>query len=347
MNMKKWASLLLVLVMLCGVFCAQAAEEEKVLNVFTFFGYFDENTLAQFEDETGIKVNYSVFASNEEMLLKMQQAQDSYDIILASDYAISTLRKDGMLLPLDRAKLSNWENINPLYMDQYFDPQNVYSVPYAAGVPVIIYDPAQVEGEIKAFGDLWDEQFKDSLWLINDARVMIGETLKMLGYSYNTTDEAQINEALEKLYALKPNVRVLDYDLTYNYLLAGEAKAAYLFTPYVALSLFENPELEVVFPEEGIGFGIDSIVIPAQAEHPDNAHRFIDFYLRAEIAKQVAEWQVYINPNQAADALIDPTVASMECFHIPEELQDNYEYVEDIGEYASLFQDAWTSFQLY
>ena len=346
MNMRKMVSLFLAIALMCAGFCAQAAEE-KELNIFTWAGYFDDVTLAQFQEETGIKVNYSVFASNEEMLLKMQQSPEGYDIILASDYAISTLRKDGMLLPLDRSLLSNWENINPLYMDQYFDPENVYSVPYTVGVPVIVYDPNQVEGEITGFADLWDEQFRDGLWLINDARVMLGETLKMLGYSYNTTDEAQINEALEKLYELKPNVRVLDYDLTYNYLTSGEVKAAYLFTPYAALSLFENPDLKVVFPEEGIGFGIDSIVISAQAEHPENAHAFINFYLNAEVAKHVAEWQVYINPNQAADALIDASVASMECFHIPEELQDNYEYVEDIGEAASLFQDAWTSFQLY
>lgn len=341
--MKKIIAILLAALLVAGF---AFAEEEKELNIFTWATYFDENTLAQFEDETGIKVNYSVFASNEEMLLKMQAGTSDYDIILASDYAISTLRKDGKLLELDKAKLTNWENINPNYMNQYFDPENVYSVPYTVGVPVIVYDPNQVEGEITAFADLWNEQFRDGLWLLDDARVMLGAALKMLGYSYNTTNPDEINEAREKMEALKDNIRVLDYDLTYNYLTTGEVKAAYLFTPYACLSLLENPDLKCVFPEEGIGFGIDSIVIPKDAQHPENAHAFIDFYLNAETAKFVAEWQAYINPNAAADALIDPGFAAMDCFAVPEDLLATKEYVEDLGADASLFQDAWTAFKL-
>ncbi len=343
--MKKIAMLLALVLAL--TMPAAMAEEEKELNIFTWAGYFDETTLDLFEQETGVHVNYSVFASNEEMLLKLQTGDvQDYDIILASDYAISTLRKDGLLLPLDREKLSNWDNLNPDFLNQYFDPDNQYSVPYTAGSPMIVYDPDQVEGEIHSFADLWDEQFADSLWLINDARVILGETLKMLGYSYNTTDPDQLEEAYARLLELKPNIRVLDYDLTYNYINAGEAKAAYLFTPYVALGLMENPNLKCVFPSEGIGFGIDSIVIPAKAQHPENAHAFINFYLRADIAKIVAEWQCYINPNAAADALIDPDFAAMDCFNIPDELLETREYVQDLGEFASNFQQAWTNFQL-
>ena len=345
-NVIRILALVLAAVLLVLVFSA-SAEEEKVLNIYTWAGYFDETTLAQFEDATGIEVNYSVFASNEEMLLKMQAGEVSdYDIILASDYAISTLRKDGLLLPLDKAKLTNWDNLNPAYLDQYFDPENVYSMPYAAGSPMIIYDPDQVEGEITSFADLWDGQFADSLWLINDARVILGETLKMLGYSYNTTDQAQLDEAYAKLQELRPNIRVLDYDLTYNYINAGEAKAGYLFTPYVALGLLENPNLKAVFPDEGIGFGIDSIVIPAAAQHPENAHAFMNFYLQADVAAYVAQWQCYINPNAAAEEWIDPGFAAMDCFNIPENLLETKEYVEDIGAFASNFQDAWTNFQL-
>lgn len=343
--MKRFA--LLLALVLALTLPAAVAEEEKTLNIFTWAGYFDETTLAQFQAESGIQVNYSVFASNEEMLLKLQNGgAGDYDLILASDYAVSTLRKDGLLLPLDKSLLTNWDNLNPAYLDQYFDPENVYSVPYTVGSPMIVYDPAQVEGEITSFADLWDEQFYDGLWLINDARVILGETLKMLGYSYNTTDQAELDEACAKLSEMKENIRVLDYDLTYNYLTAGEVKAGYLFTPYVVYSLLENPNLKCVFPDEGVGFGIDSIVIPADAAHPENAHAFINFYLDAQVAAFVAEWQGYINPNAAADALIDPDYAALECFNIPEELFETKEYVEDVGEFAGNYQEAWTDFQL-
>ena len=319
--MKKLLAALLTLTLLLSGAAFAQEEEEKVLNVFTWEGYFDETTLAGFTEATGIQVNYSVFASNEEMLMKLQANGGSeYDIVLASDYVISTARKENLLQPLDREKLTNWDNLNPKYLDQYFDPENVYSVPYTVGAPMIVYDPEQVEGEITSFADLWDEQFADGLWLLDDARVQLGAVLRTLGYSYNTTDQAQLDEAAERLNALKPNCRVLDYDMTYNYLTAGEVKAAYLFTPYVVLSLMENPNLVAVYPEEGIGFGIDSMFIPVNAPHPDNAHAFIDYYLQADVAKIVAEWQCYITPNQAAEALLDPEYLAMAPFNIPEDL---------------------------
>ena len=345
--MKRFCVLLSALLCLALVLPCALAEEEKVLNIFTWEGYFDENTLGQFQDETGIKVNDSVFASNEEMLLKLRSGNaGDYDLILASDYAISDLRKAGDLLPLDKSVLTNWDNLNPDYLDQYFDPENVYSVPYTAGVPVIVYDPDQVEGEITSFADLWDAQFVDGLWILDDARVMIGEVLKMLGYSYNTTDEAQLNEAYERLCELKQNVRVLNYDFDY-YLATGEVKAAYVLTPYAVLNCMENPNLVCVFPSEGIGFGIDSIAIPAAAQHPENAHEFINFYLRDDVAAFVAEWQGYLNPNAAADALINPDFVAMDCFQIPEDLMASKEYVVDLGEGESAFQDVWTNFKLY
>ena len=344
--MKRILATLLAAV-LCIAGLGAFAEEEKVLNIFTWEGYFDETTLGQFMDRTGIQINYSTFASNEEMLLKLESNGGSeYDIVLASDYAISMARKEGLLLELDKSKLTHWDNLNPDYLDQYFDPENVYSVPYTVGSPMIVYDPAQVEGEITSFSDFWREDLVDSVWMVNDARVAVGATLRSLGYSYNTTNEAELAEAAEALAELKPNVRVLDYDMTYNYLTAGEVKAAYLFTPYVVLSLMENPDLVAVFPEEGIGFGIDSIVIPVNAPHPENAHEFINFYLEPEVAKFVAEWQAYINPNQAADPLIDPDYAAMSPFHIPEELLETKEYVEDLGEFESAYQDVWNNFKL-
>jgi len=344
--MKKFLAVLLAaMLMVCSM--VAVAEEEKVLNVFTWEGYFDDATLAEFVMETGIQVNYSVFATNEEMLLKLQANGGSeYDIILASDYIIAAAAQEGLLMPLDKSKLTNWDNINPDYLDQYFDPANVYSVPYTVGSPLIVYNPTLVEGEITSFADLWDEQFVDGLWLLDDARVMIGEVLKSLGYSYNTTDEAQLAEAAQKLAEIKPNISVLNYDMSYDYLAAGEVKAAYLFTPYAILCMMANPDLVAVYPSEGIGFGIDSIVIPVNAPHPENAHAFINHYLKPEIAKTVAEWQCYINPNQAADALIDPSFLAMDPFNIPEELLATKEYVEPLGEGESLFQDVWSNFKL-
>ena len=319
--MKRFLALCLALSLVLTLAPA-LGEEEKVLNIFSWEGYVDETTIANFTAETGISINYAVFASNEEMLMKLQaNGASEYDIIIASDYILSLARKENLLLPLDKEQLTGWENLNPAYLDQYFDPGNVYTMPYTVGVPMIVYDPARVAEPITSFDDLWREEFRDNLCLLDDARVMIGAVLKTLGYSYNTTDDAELAEAKEKLLALRDNVRVLDYDTAYMHLLSGEVVAGYLFTPYVVICQMENPDLVAVFPEEGIGFGIDSLAIPANAPHPQNAHIFLDYLLRPEVAAHVA-------------------------LNVPEELLATKEYVEDVGEYESVYQEIWMEFKL-
>ena len=345
--MKRILGLLLVLVLATTGFAFAEQDEEKVLRIFTWADYIDADTLAGFTAETGIEIEYVTFSSNEEMMMKLESNGGSdYDIILASDYAISTMRKSGLLLELDKTMLPNYSNINPKYQAQYFDPDNAYTVPYVVGSPMIVYNPDMVEGEITSFDDLWDEQFVDSLCLLDDARVMIAAVLKTLGYSYNTTDDAELAEAKEKLMELKPNVRVLDYDTAYQFLLTGEVSAAYLFTPYVVICQSENPNLVAVYPEEGIGFGIDSLAIPVNAPHPGNAHKFLEYVLRPEIAAHIAEYQMYINPNQAADELIDPAILEYDCMYVPDDLAATAEYVQDVGEYESVYQDIWMEFKL-
>ena len=344
--MKRILSLVLVL-MLCLPLVSAMAEEEKVLNIFTWEYYIDDETLANFTAETGIEINYATFASNEEMLMKLQaNGATEYDIILASDYILSMAHKEGLLLPLDREKLTGWDNLNPYYLNQYFDLENVYTMPYAAGVPGIIYDPSRVSFEITSFADLWNEEFTDNLCLLDDARVMIGAVLKTLGYSYNTTDEAQLAEAKAKLMELRKNVRVLDYDTAYMHVLSGEVLAAYVFTPYAVIAEMENPDIKCVFPKEGIGFGIDSLAIPANAPHPENAHLLLDFLLRPEVAAHVAECQWYANPNLAAEELISDEFKAYAALNVPEELLATKEFVQDVGEFESVFQDMWLEFKL-
>ena len=145
---------------------------------------------------------------------------------------------------------------------------------------------------------------------------------------------------------LKPNVRALDYDTAYQYLLSGEVSAAYLFTNFAVICQMENPNLVAVYPEEGVGFGVDSLVIPTGAQHPDNAHLFLDYVMRPEVAAHIAEYQLYINPNQAAEAYIDPALKDYAAFNIPEDKIATAEYVQDVGEYESKFQEIWMNFKL-
>lgn len=350
MSKKTWmivlAILLVVAIVVVVYFATRPKVEEKVLNFFSWATYIDDATVARFTEQTGIRVNYTTFASNEEMLLKMNSGSNEYDVILASDYAINMLRKDGKLLPLDKGKLPNYVNLDPAFLGQYYDENNEYTVPYTAGTPLIVYNPDRVDIEITGYKDLWNPALKDSVVIIDDARNIIGITLKTLGYSFNTTDDGQLAQAREKLMQLRPNIRSFNYDTPHNDLISGEVSVGYMFTPFVLLAMDEMPNLKVVYPKEGMGFGIDSLVISASAPHPDNAHVLLNFLLDSQVAGNTAAMQYYLSPVATAYEFIPEYLRDNPAIRIPPEILGETEFIMDLGEYESKYQEIWAEFKL-
>lgn len=350
MSKKTWmivlAIVLVVAIAVVVYFATRPKVEEKVLNFFSWATYIDDATVARFTEQTGIKINYTTFATNEEMLLKMNSGNNEYDVILASDYAINMLRKDGKLLPLDKEKLPNYGNLDPAFLGQYYDENNEYTVPYTAGTPLIVYNPDLVDIEITGYEDLWNPALKDSVVIIDDARNIIGITLKTLGYSFNTTDDGQLAQAREKLMKLRPNVRSFNYDTPHNDLISGEVSVGYMFTPFVLLAMDEMPNLKVVYPKEGMGFGIDSLVISANAPHPDNAHVLLNFLLDSQVAGNTAGMQYYLSPVATAYEYIPEYLRDNPAIRIPKEILGETEFIMDLGEYESKYQEIWAEFKL-
>ena len=346
--MKKLLSVLLALSMLAALPLLSSAEEEKVLNIFSWDGYVDYASVIQpFEQQTGIKVNYAPFSTNDEMLKKLQEnGASEYDLVIASDYILNTARLEGLMLPLDKEKLPNFANLDERFISQYFDPDNEYVVPYMSGIPLIVYNPDMVQIEIDGFEDLWDPSLADSIGLIDDARVSIGMVLLSMGQSMNTTDDAVLAQAKEKLFALRENIHVLEYENLHNSLISGDISVAYTFTPYVALALDANPNLKVVWPKEGLGFGIDGAFIPANAPHPDNAHAFLNYLLDGQVAATTAEWQYYCTPNAAAQEFLSDAYKNNTVFNGIYDRIGDAEYVMNLGADESKFQDIWTEFKL-
>ncbi len=342
--MKKIFALVLALCLLIPF--AAPAEEEKVVNIFTWEGYIDDVTLKNFAEETGIKANYSTFSTNEEMLLKMSSAPGEYDLILASDYAINMLRKQDLLYKLDKNELPNYGNIGEGYLSQYFDENNEFAIPYTAGMPLIIYDPALVDFEITGYESLWDERLKDSIVMVDDARNIIGITLKTMGESFNTTDDEVLKKAEEKLMALRPNIRSFNYDSPHFDIISGECSVGYMFTSFLTLALSDRPDLKVVYPEEGLGFGIDALVISKNAPHPQNAHKLINYLLDAKVGAHIAETQGYISPNTAAQQYLPASIQDNPALTIPAEKLENTEFIQDLGDYESVYQAIWQRFKL-
>lgn len=353
--MKRWIPWILAIVVLAVVVVVvvlvipKSDKDEKVLNILTWAEYIDgTSVLEPFTAETGIKINYDYADSNDQMLTKLKELDGgTYDIVLASDYTLDIIRREGLMLPLDKEKIPNWGNIGEGYRGQFFDPDDEYVIPYIAGTPLIVYDPARVDIEITGYASLWDESLRDSLVLMDDARNIIGITLKTLGYSFNETDPEILQQASDKLMELKPNVSVLNYDRPDLPLVSGDAYVGYLFTPAVIWALEERPELEVVYPEEGMGFGIDALFIPVNAPHPDNAHAFLDFMLRPEIGAAIAEKQDYMCVNLASLELLPEDLRNNPAIYIPEDILGKPEYIQDVGEAETIYTEIWTKFKQY
>ena len=227
------------------------AGDDKELVLFTWEGMFPQEVLDDFEKETGVKVVYSNFDTDETMLEKLSMAKGGdYDIVIADDYILETAIQEGLAEKLDKDSLENIKNINPLYQGQFYDPDDEYTVPYGAGIPLIVYDPEQVDIDIKGYKDLWDPSLEDSIALTANYRVINGITQLSMGESMNEEDVDVIKKTGEKLLELAPNVRLIQDDNTQNALLNGEASVAFLYTSQVTAALAENPDLKVVYPEE-------------------------------------------------------------------------------------------------
>ncbi|MGI6642444.1 MAG: polyamine ABC transporter substrate-binding protein [Bacillota bacterium] len=315
------------------------------LNLFTWEGMFPQEVLDQFTQETGITINYSNFDFDETMLTKLQAAKGGdYDLVIADDYIIETVIQEGLAQKLDLSQIGNFGNINPIYQGQFYDPNNEYTVPYGAGVQTIVYDPELVQIDITGYADLWDESLRDNVGIIANYRVINGMALKVLGESYNTNDVDKIESAGRKLIELAPNIRLIKDDNLQDDLLSGEIAAAVMYTSQVTMAKLAKPELKVVFPSEGIGFGIMAGFIPSNAPQPEAAHRFLNFLLEPEISAKCFEWLGYYCTNEAADELINPDYR--EFLTLPSDFGGDMEMIQNVSaEAEEVHARVWTEFK--
>lgn len=325
---------------------AGSATGSKELNLYTWDQTVSPDVLKAFEKESGIKVNFSSFDTDETMLSKLETAKGGdYDLIIADDYIIQTAIEEKLVAKLDKSKLANIGNVDPVYQKQFYDPSDEYTVPFVAGVQTIVYNPEAVGKEITGYADLWDPAFKDSLGVIGNFRVINGMALKVLGESYNTEDVAKIDKAGEKLKSLAPNIRlILDTNLQ-DSLISGEINAAIMYTSQVTQSLMANDKLKAVFPKEGIGFGIMAGFVPSKAPHADAAHKLLDYLLEPENAAKCAEYNGYYITNKAGVDKLDPKYKSYLSLPADVDLK-NMEMIKPVGAKASAeHEKVWTAFK--
>lgn len=342
--MKKITRVLLTALAAAALLAGCGKKQNGELNLYTWDGMFPQEVLTGFEEETGIRIHYSNFDYDEDMLAKLEETQGGdYDLVIADDYIIDLVIQEGLAQKLDLQKLPNFSNINPVYQGFFYDEANEYTVPYGAGIPLIVYDKAAVGFEITSYEDLWNPALKNSIAIIGNYRVVDGIALKTMGESFNTEDLDVIQAAGDKLYELAPNIRLISDSNTQDYILSGEVSAALLYTSQVNTALAANPELSVAYPSEGLGFGLMAGFVPSKAPNADAAHAFLDYILRPEVSAKCFEYIGYYCTTAAAEDYISDDLKKS--LIVPDSVTSG-EIIQNLSQDAEdLHAEIWKNFQ--
>ena len=328
--------LLILLLTACG-------GNDNVVNVYNWGEYIDTEVLRQFEDETGITVVYDTFVTNEDMYVKMKNDSSQFDVVIPSDYMIDRMIKEDMVQPLDASKIPNREKVNTeFFSDMTFDADGTYSVPYMWGTLGIVYDKTKVSPTPTSWDVLWDPPYEGRIVMMDSVRDTLGIALVRLGYSMNARDEAQLEEAKNTLIEQKPLVYAYRLDETKDMMVQSESDLAVMYSgdAYVALSGNEN--LEYVVPEEGSNLWIDGMVITKDAKNVDNAHAFINFMTRPDIAAKNAEYIGYSIPIPEGVALLPEEMRNSHVAY-PENLEAmQLEVFNDPSDILEVYDRIWT-----
>jgi spermidine/putrescine transport system permease protein len=327
-----------------SIFAASSKSKDSTveLNIFNWSEYLPQSVIDKFEQAYNVKVNYSTFSSNEEMLAKLMAGGSQFDLVVASDYMVEILTKQNLIQPLDKDSITNFNNLTNDTINKPFDPGNKYSIPYMWGDACIAVDTSKVKTEIKSLSDLWKPEFKNSIVVLDDQRAIIGMALKKLGYSINETSEEALSKAKKELEALQPNIKAYDSDSPKTLLINGEASVGFVWGAEASLAKRENPNIKAVIPTEGLFLQQDNFVIPNDSKNKKAAEQFIDFILEPEISKEISEAFPYANPNKGAHALMDSAILNDIAVYPPEEEVKRGEYLKDLGQSIEAFDKIWS-----
>ena len=316
------------------------------VNVFNWSEYIPDSTIKAFESKYHIKVNYTTYSSNEEMLAKIQASKGQYDIAVASDYMVDTMKKQNLLDTLDMSNIPNFKNIGDKFKNLNFDPGNKYTVPYMWGDAVIVVNTKKFpNANITSYSDLWDSKYKGSIVALDDERALIGITLKKLGYSMNETDPSKLAQAKEEIKKLKANITAFDSDSPKTKLINGDATVGYVWGAEAYLAEKQNKDLKTFFPKEGMYLWQDNFLIPKGAKNKANAEKFINYILDAKVSADISKVFPYANPNVTAQKYLDKDVLSNTTVYPSDEDMSKGEHLKDVGDTLKTYDNIWTEFK--
>ena len=315
------------------------------LYIYTWSQYTNQDLLTRFTSQTGIKVVADVFDSNETMLAKLQAGGGStYSVIYPSDYMVRRMIELKLLQELDSTRLNGLEQLLPIFQNPEYDPNNRHSIPMSWGTTGFIYNPQKLATAPTDWDYLWQnqKQLSKRMTLLNDVREVIGGTLRMLGYSYNSKDELQIKQAYEKLRLLKPNIAAFDTDAWQNQMLAGDLLLSMCYSADAIRVINENPKLNYVIPRSGSSLWTDTMVIPKSAPNLDAAYAWLDFNLQPAVANQICQQLGVATPNRVAVEQLPAKIRGNTKLFPPESILNKCERISLLSEFDAIYERYWT-----
>lgn len=336
-------SSLLTLSLFSGCGKSQADSRSDIIYFYNCGDYIDEDLLTKFTEETGIKVDYSTYDTNEIMYQKLKSTPGSYDLVIPSDYMIEKMINEDMVEKLDFNDIPNYKYIDDSYKNLAYDPNNEYSVPYMWGTIGIIYNPEVVTEPVDSWDILWNTKYTHKQVIMFDSmRDSLAIGLKKLGYSINTTNPDEIDAATDALIEQKKTMDPLYYvDEVKDKMITEEAIMAPVWSGDAAYIISENPKLKYVIPKEGSNKWFDAMVIPKDAKHKENAEKLINFLCDPENGLQNVDYIQYSTPNKETYKMLDDEVKDNEGYYPPENLLNQCEVFVDLGNSLKLYDDAW------
>lgn len=340
--MKKLVAVLMAL--LVAVLPAVTLAQETV-TVYNWEDYIDPEVLDQFEEETGIKVNYICFTVNEDMLVQVEADPSLFDVIFPSEYCVERLLEKDLLAEINFDNVPNASYTIEKFANPDYDENGAHSVPYMWGTVGILYNKTMVDEPVDSWGILWDEKYKGQVFMLDSIRDSMGITLKYLGYSMNTRDPAALLACKDKLIEQKKAgiVKAYQVDETKDKMVGGEAALGLVWSGDAQYAIDLNSDLAYALPKEGSNVWVDAMVIPKASKNKENAEKFINFMCRPDIAQKNCEYIRYSSPNSGAIELMGEEYTSNPVMNPPEDyVENNCEFFHDIEQnYLTIFNTLW------
>ena len=338
----KLLSLVICLVIMSSFIVGCSKHESNEISFYNYGENIDDETIKEFEKKYNIKVNEVFVDDNEAMYQELTSGKIQYDVAVPGDYMVERLISEGRLEELDKQNIPNWTELLPSNLNRSFDPGNVYSLPYMNGTIGIVYNTELITEDINSWSDMWNPKYRDEIFVLDSQRDAIGMALKYLGYSLNSTDEIELEEAKAALIEQKQLGTIYGADNVKDLMISGERAIAMIWSGEGLTLADEYDNLKYIVPKEGANFWIDSLVIPKGTKNKEAAEIFINFLCEKDSAYRIAEEIGYTTPHEGAMMEQDEDVRNNPGAYMPEEVMDkceSYKYLntEELLKYEKVW----------